>query len=78
MIDRMFIQEEKTTLALDKQLAKEKPGWICLVEGYRGIRTPLLFQLRLEDAFQQDVSKGRIETCWLQKVPVSDPLLLPP
>ncbi|XP_036272281.1 BRD4-interacting chromatin-remodeling complex-associated protein isoform X3 [Pipistrellus kuhlii] len=25
MIDRMFIQEEKTTLALDKQLAKEKP-----------------------------------------------------
>lgn len=26
MIDRMFIQEEKTTLALDKQLAKEKPG----------------------------------------------------
>uniref|UniRef100_A0A8B9EAZ5 BRD4 interacting chromatin remodeling complex associated protein n=1 Tax=Anser cygnoides TaxID=8845 RepID=A0A8B9EAZ5_ANSCY len=27
MIDRMFIQEEKTMLALDKQLAKEKPGW---------------------------------------------------
>jgi len=26
MIDRMFIQEEKTMLALDKQLAKEKPG----------------------------------------------------
>lgn len=26
MIDRMFIQEEKTTLALDRQLAKEKPG----------------------------------------------------
>ncbi|KAM6389965.1 LOW QUALITY PROTEIN: BRD4-interacting chromatin-remodeling complex-associated protein-like [Rhynochetos jubatus] len=26
MIDRMFIQEEKTALALDKQLAKEKPG----------------------------------------------------
>ncbi|NXG39755.1 BICRA protein, partial [Dromaius novaehollandiae] len=25
MIDRMFIQEEKTMLALDKQLAKEKP-----------------------------------------------------
>ncbi|KFO70472.1 Glioma tumor suppressor candidate region 1 [Cuculus canorus] len=25
MIDRMFIQEEKTTLALDKQLAREKP-----------------------------------------------------
>ncbi|XP_060639754.2 BRD4-interacting chromatin-remodeling complex-associated protein-like isoform X1 [Anolis sagrei] len=25
MIDRMFIQEEKTTLTLDKQLAKEKP-----------------------------------------------------
>nr|XP_034972804.1 BRD4-interacting chromatin-remodeling complex-associated protein isoform X4 [Zootoca vivipara]XP_034972805.1 BRD4-interacting chromatin-remodeling complex-associated protein isoform X4 [Zootoca vivipara] len=25
MIDRMFIQEEKTTLSLDKQLAKEKP-----------------------------------------------------
>ncbi|KAM8794000.1 BRD4-interacting chromatin-remodeling complex-associated protein [Eudromia elegans] len=25
MIDRMFIQEEKTRLALDKQLAKEKP-----------------------------------------------------
>uniref|UniRef100_A0A8C0XB06 GLTSCR protein conserved domain-containing protein n=1 Tax=Castor canadensis TaxID=51338 RepID=A0A8C0XB06_CASCN len=25
MIDRMFIQEEKTTLALDRQLAKEKP-----------------------------------------------------
>uniref|UniRef100_A0A8C3TEV5 BRD4 interacting chromatin remodeling complex associated protein n=1 Tax=Chelydra serpentina TaxID=8475 RepID=A0A8C3TEV5_CHESE len=26
MIDRMFIQEEKTMLALDKQLAKEKPA----------------------------------------------------
>lgn len=26
MIDQMFIQEEKTTLALDKQLAKEKPN----------------------------------------------------
>lgn len=29
MIDRMFIQEEKTMLALDKQLAKEKPGGQC-------------------------------------------------
>uniref|UniRef100_A0A672UKD8 BRD4 interacting chromatin remodeling complex associated protein n=1 Tax=Strigops habroptila TaxID=2489341 RepID=A0A672UKD8_STRHB len=31
MIDRMFIQEEKTTLALDKQLAKEKPGGIHVI-----------------------------------------------
>uniref|UniRef100_A0A674I8L3 BRD4 interacting chromatin remodeling complex associated protein n=1 Tax=Terrapene triunguis TaxID=2587831 RepID=A0A674I8L3_9SAUR len=33
MIDRMFIQEEKTMLALDKQLAKEKPGEnLCSLE----------------------------------------------
>lgn len=37
MIDRMFIQEEKTMLALDKQLAKEKPG---------GQRCPLPLRLR--------------------------------
>ena len=37
MIDRMFIQEEKTMLALDKQLAKEKPG---------GQRSPLPLRLR--------------------------------
>uniref|UniRef100_A0A2K6FBD1 BRD4 interacting chromatin remodeling complex associated protein n=1 Tax=Propithecus coquereli TaxID=379532 RepID=A0A2K6FBD1_PROCO len=39
MIDRMFIQEEKTTLALDKQLAKEKPG--------RGVPTPVGSGIRL-------------------------------
>lgn len=42
MIDRMFIQEEKTTLALDKQLAKEKPG----ERGGEGEASPAYLVLR--------------------------------
>lgn len=42
MIDRMFIQEEKTTLALDKQLAKEKPG----ERGGEGEASPTYLVLR--------------------------------